>query len=339
MTHSSTSGTETAPARPKRLIPLDLVRGFLIGSAELVPGVSGGTIALVTGVYDQLIDSAAHVVLAAKRLVTGPDRMSAALAELRRTDWFLVVPVLLGMATAVFTVAGVMESFVTGHPEVARGLFFGLVAASIAVPLRMLPTRTSRQPVVLGALAFLAAAALAFWMTSLAGGADVENPPLIAVFFVASIAICALVIPGVSGSFFLLAVGMYSTTLRAVDTRDFGYIGIFMLGAILGLAVFVNILKYFLHNHRWFTLIIMAGLMFGSLRALWPWQTAAEVGADGESHGAGGLLAPTDPVLGPILLAVLGAVVVIALIIVEARSAAAKDQTAPEPDRGENPRS
>src|SRR5699024_950204 len=117
MTHSSKSGTETAPARPMRLIPLDLVRGFLIGSAELVPGVSGGTIALVTGVYDQLIDSAAHVVLAAKRLVTGPDRISAALAELRRTDWFLVVPVLLGMATAVFTVAGVMESFVTGHPE------------------------------------------------------------------------------------------------------------------------------------------------------------------------------------------------------------------------------
>src|SRR5699024_5451880 len=158
-------------------------------------------------------------------------------------------------------------------------------------------------------------------------------------FFVASIAICALVIPGVSGSFFLLAVGMYSTTLRAVDTRVFDYIGIFMLGAILGLAVFVNILKYFLHNHRWLTLIIMAGLMFGSLRSLWPWQPAAEVGADGESQEAGGMIATTDPVLGPILLAVLGAVVVIALIIVEARYAAAKDQTAPEPDRGENPRS
>src|SRR5699024_9482581 len=212
------------------------------------------TIALVTGVYDQLIDSAAHVVLAAKRLVTGPDRISAALAELRRTDWFLVVPVLLGMATAVFTVAGVMESFVTGHPEVARGLFFGLVAASIAVPLRMLPTRTSRQPVVLRAFAFLAAAALAFLMTSLAGGADVEYPALMAVFFVDSIVICALAISGLSGSCFLLAVGMYATRLRAVDTRDFDYLGIFMLGAILGLAVFVNILKYFLRNHRWFTL-------------------------------------------------------------------------------------
>src|SRR5699024_12418482 len=106
MTHSSTSGTETAPARPKRLIPLDLVRGFLIGSAELVPGVSGGTIALVTGVYDQLIDSAAPVVLAAKRLLTGPDRLPAALAQLRLTDGSLLVPVSMGMAPAGFTVAG-----------------------------------------------------------------------------------------------------------------------------------------------------------------------------------------------------------------------------------------
>lgn len=321
MTNTPTAGAETAPDRPKALIPLDLARGFLIGSAELVPGVSGGTIALVTGVYDQLIDSASHVVSAAKTLVTGPHRVSGALAELRRTDWFLVIPVLLGMATAVFTIAGVMESFVSSNPELARGLFFGLVAASIAVPLRMLPARGPRQPILLGALAFLAAAALAFWMTSLAGGADVENPPLIAVFFVASIAICALVVPGVSGSFFLLAVGMYSTTLRAVDDRDFGYLGIFMLGAILGLAVFVNILKYFLHNHRWWTLLVMAGLMLGSLRALWPWQAEAEIGADGEAHGAGGLLAPADPVLGPVLLAALGAIVVVVLIMVEAKFA------------------
>src|SRR5699024_10864023 len=116
------------------------------------------------------------------------------------------------------------------------------------------------------------------------------------------------------------------------------YIGIFMLGAILGLAVFVNILKHVLHNHRWFTLLIMAGLIFGSLRALSPWPSAADGGAGGEPLGARGLLAPTDPVLGPILLAVLGAAVGTALIIVEARSAAAKDQTAPDPDEGENPR-
>jgi putative membrane protein len=328
MTNSSPSGPQTASTRSKALIPLDLIRGFLIGSAELVPGVSGGTIALVTGVYDQLIDSAAHVVSAAKTLITGPKRVSGALSELRRTDWFLVIPVLLGMATAVFSIAGVMESFVTSNPELARGLFFGLVAASIAVPLRMLPARTARQPVLIGILAFLAAAALAFWMTSMAGGADIADPPLIAVFFVASIAVCALVIPGVSGSFFLLAVGMYSTTLRAVDERNLGYLGIFMLGAILGLALFVNILKYFLHNHRWWTLLVMAGLMFGSLRALWPWQSEGETGADGEAHGAGSLLAPVDPIGGPILLAVLGAAVVVVLIIVEARFSTPKADTA-----------
>ncbi len=306
-------------SRSKAWIPLDLLRGFLIGSAELVPGVSGGTVALVTGVYDELIDSAAHVVKAAKTLVTGPDRWSGAIRELRRTDWFLIVPVLLGMATAVLSIAGLLEAFVTGNPELARGLFFGLVAASIIVPLKMLPERTRRQPLLLGILAFLCAAALAFWLTGMAGGANVENPPLIAVFLVAAVAICALVVPGVSGSFFLLAVGMYTVTLRAVDERDLVYIAVFGLGAIVGLAVFVNILRYFLHNHRWWTLVIMAGLMLGSLRALWPWQSSAEVGADGEAHGAGALLALYDPVGGPILLAAIGAVVVIVLVIIESK--------------------
>lgn len=324
MTTADTSVT----SRSKAWISLDLLRGFLIGSAELVPGVSGGTVALVTGVYDQLIDSAAHVVKAAKTLVTGPNRWAGALEELRRTDWFLVIPVLLGMVTAVFGIAGVMESFVTSNPELSRGLFFGLVAASIAVPLLMLPARTSRQPAALGVLAFVVAAALAFWMTGLAGGGNVEEPPLIAVFFVASIAICALVVPGVSGSFFLLAVGMYTTTLRAVDERNLVYIGVFMLGAVVGLALFVNILRYFLHNHRWWTLVIMAGLMLGSLRALWPWQGAAEVGVDGEAHGAGALAAPHDPIVGPIVLAVGGALVVIVLIVIEAKFSNKKSEAA-----------
>lgn len=314
---NSEAAAGAASSRSRALIPLDLLRGFLIGSAELVPGVSGGTIALVTGVYDQLIDSAAHVVKAAKTVIAGPNRWHGAVAELRRTDWFLVIPVLLGMATAVFSIAGVMESFVTANPELARGLFFGLVAASIAVPLRMLPARTG-QPVLLGVLVFLAAASLAFWMTGLAGGSDVESPPLIAVFFVASIAICALVVPGVSGSFFLLAVGLYATTLRAVNDRDLVYIAVFGLGALLGLALFVNILRYLLHNHRWWTLVAMAGLMLGSLRALWPWQSTA---------GSGGLLAPFAPVWMPILLAVIGAAIVVVLIIIESAFASktAKD--------------
>lgn len=304
--------------RPRRLLPLDLLRGFLIGCAELVPGVSGGTVALVTGVYEQLIDSAAHVGAAGRKLVTGGDggRARASGAELARTDWWLVLPVLLGMATAVITVAGAMSSFVTDHPEHARGLFFGLVVVSIVVPLRMVPT--AHWPRVVDAGLVLVAAVAAYLLIGLADGGGSTEPPLYVVFLAASVAVCALVVPGVSGSFLLLAVGMYTTTLGAVEDRDLLYLAVFGAGAVLGLASFVQVLRWLLDSHRRTTLLVMAGLMTGSLRALWPWQSAPEGG--GEAEGPGALVAPYEPVLGPVLLAVLGAVVVGILVLVQVRA-------------------
>ena len=302
------------PRRPWHVLPLDLARGALIGMAELVPGVSGGTVALVTGVYDQLIDSADHIVQAGRRLVFGPDRLRSAAVELRRTNWLLIIPVLIGMVAAVFTLAGVMKGFVTDTPEHARGLFFGLVAASVIVPLRMLPGRKPGRPAFVEWLMLAGAVVVAFVLTSLAGGRTVNDPALPLVFLAAAVAICALVVPGISGSFFLLAVGLYAPTLAAVDERNLPYLGTFLLGAVAGLAAFVKVLHHLLHNHRRSTLIIMAGLMIGSLRALWPWQTG---GVDGD--GAGALLAPGEPLWGPIGLAVLGAVVVLLLVVVEER--------------------
>ena len=315
MTDAATPADSRPRTRSRRVAPVDVLRGFLIGMAELVPGVSGGTIALVTGVYEQLIDSAAHVVGAGRALVTGPDRVRAATAELRRTDWWLVVPVVVGMALAVLTMAGVMTSFVGGHPELARGLFLGLVAASIAVPLRMLPPAT--RPLVLDAVIVLVAAVVAWSLIGLAatGGSLPASPPV--VFLVAAVAVCALVVPGVSGSFFLLAVGLYTTTLTAVDERDLGYVAVFALGAVAGLASFVRLLQWLLDHRRRTTLLVMAGLMVGSLRALWPWQS----GGDAETDGPGALVAPYAPVLGPVLLALLGAAVVTALVVYEARRA------------------
>ncbi|NHA67910.1 DUF368 domain-containing protein [Phycicoccus flavus] len=305
------------PPRARRLLPLDLARGFLIGMAELVPGVSGGTVALVTGVYEQLIGSAAHVVAAGRRLVTGPDRVRGAAAELRRTDWRLVVPVLLGMATAVLTVAGVMHAFVEGSPEHARGLFLGLVAVSVVVPLRMLPA--AHRPAALDAALLVGAAVLAWLLIgSAAGDRSLSATPPV-VFVAAAAAVCALVLPGVSGSFFLLAVGLYGSTLQAVDGRDLGYLAVFAAGAAVGLATFVPVLRRLLLRHRRTTLLVMAGLMIGSLRALWPWQA-------GDEDGPGSLAAPAQPVTGPVLLALLGAVVVGVLVVVEAR----RDAPAPE---------
>ncbi|WP_151526433.1 DUF368 domain-containing protein [Serinicoccus kebangsaanensis] len=316
MTDALSSTTPQTPARSRLLLPLDLLRGFLIGMAELIPGVSGGTVALVTGLYEQLIGSASHVVSAAKALVVGGERgrVGGAVAELRRTDWWLLVPVVAGMGLAVLTMAGVMSSFVTTTPEHARGLFLGMVAMSVLVPLRMLPER--RRSVLLEVVLVVGAAVLAWTLIGFAGGQAVADPPLVVVFGAAAVAICALVVPGVSGSFFLLAVGLYTTTLDAVDSRDLGYIAVFALGAITGLASFVQLLTWLLSRHRRSTLLVMAGLMVGSLRALWPWQEAA----GGEDHGPGALVGPYDPVLGPVLLALLGAAVVAALILVEARS-------------------
>lgn len=306
----------SAPARrPLWVLPLDLVRGFLIGMAELVPGVSGGTVALVTGVYDQLIDSASHMLSAIKRLVAGPDRWAGFRAELARTQWLLIIPVLIGMAAAVLTAAGVMARFVADHPEASRGLFFGLVAMSILVPVLMLPSRESPSAGarLLDAGLVIGAAIIAFVLIGFAGGGAQTDPSLLVVFLAASIAICALVVPGVSGSFFLLAVGLYSTTMSALDDRDLGYIAVFGLGALVGLASFVRLLKHLLTRHRRLTLLVMTGLMIGSLRALWPWQSSA----GGDESAPGALLAPYDPVLGPVLLALLGAAAVAALVVFE----------------------
>ncbi len=287
----------------------------MVGMAELLPGISGGTIALITGIYERLIDSGAQVVSAVRALVFGPDRRRAAAAQLREVEWMLLISVAVGMVTIVLTLAGLIETLVSENAELARGLFFGLVAASIAVPLRLIPrTPTSWGRRLAGAAVFAVAAVAAFASVSLAGSTVEAEPPLWVVFFAATIAVCALVLPGVSGSFFLLAIGLYSPTLRAVDDRDLGYLAVFAAGALLGLVTIVRVMKWLLDHHRRLTLLAMSGLMLGSLRALWPWQVVP--GGD-DDHGVGALAAPSEPVLGPILLAVVGALVVVGLILVE----------------------
>lgn len=295
-------------------ILLNALRGGLIGVAELLPGISGGTIALITGVYERLIDAADAIVRAVKALLFGPDRRAGFASEIRRVDWMLVVPVIVGMGAMVLTLAGVVEGLVSSNPELSRGLFFGLVAASIVVPLGLLPrVPVSARARVTGVLVFVVAAVAAFLSVDLAAGNVTVEPPLWIVFIAAAIAVCALVVPGVSGSFFLLAIGLYSPTLLAVDQRDFAYLGVFAAGALVGLVTIVRVMKHLLDRHRRLTLLAMAGLMLGSLRALWPWQTHPA----GEDHGVGAISAPYDPIAGPILLAALGAAVVFGMIAIE----------------------
>lgn len=297
-------GTEPVerPALPQHRNPLgNLLRGALIGVVETVPGVSGGTVALVTGIYDELIGAGHHLTLALRRLAFGPDRRAGLREHLGAIPWLLVIPLVIGMGTAVLTVAGPVSGLVETHPQTMRALFLGLVLGSVLVPIR-LSGGSWRGPEL---LRFALGAVAALAITSLPSAALGPSPWIIAP--AAAIAICALVLPGMSGSFILLSLGLYQPTLQAVDERDLGYIAWFGLWACVGLVVIVKLMRRLLTRHHRGTMVVLAGVMIGALRSLWPWQ---------ESSGA--LRAPAND--WPLLLgiAVLGVLAVQLLVLVEA---------------------
>ena len=307
--------TDTAPAAapadtalPRHRNPLgNLLRGALIGVVETVPGVSGGTVALVTGIYDELIEAGHRITAAARRLVTGPERVVRACEQLRGVNWLLVLPLLVGMAAAVLTVAGPVTGLVEDHPETMRALFLGLVAGSVLVPVRLSGGAWRGAEVGL----FAVGAAGGLLLTSLPSTTLEPSPWVVAP--AAAVAVCALVLPGVSGSFLLLSVGLYQPTLQAVDQRDLGYIAWFGLWALVGLVVIVKLMRLLLTRHHRGTMVVLAGVMIGALRSLWPWQDAA-----GALQGPGA----DWPLM--LLLAVLGAAAVQLLVLVESRIARAR---------------
>ncbi len=298
---------DDAPRRtPWRAAPGLVVRGGLVGAAEAVPGISGGTVALVVGLYDDLIHAAGRVVHAARQAVTGVlgrSGLGPAARTLRGVDWPLLVPVLTAMAVVALLALRTIAPLLEEHPVPMRALFFGIIAVSVAVPLRLMPDRFRVRDGVL-----LATGAVAGFVLTGLPPATVEDPSLWYVFLGAAIAINALVLPGVSGSFVLVALGLYVHLERALDGFDVAFVATFLVGATLGLASFVRLLQWLLDHRRQATMAVLGGLMAGSLRALWPWQDDDRT-----------LLAPEGSVLGPLALAVAGAVVVLVAIVWEAR--------------------
>lgn len=246
----------------------DLVRGFLIGVAEVIPGVSGGTIALIVGIYQRIIDSAAAVTKAGVAAVRF--KPSDARAQFFKAEWRLLIPVGIGMLGAIVIASAILEPLLESETEVMRGLFFGMILVSLYVPLTMVGGKWRLGDYLVGLLA----AGISFGLMSLPRATEFD-PSLLIVFFGAAFAVCALVLPGVSGSFLLLALGLYAPTIAAVNDRNLLYLGVFILGAIAGLASFSTLLSWLLSQQRRLTLTVMTGLMLGSLRALWPWQTEA----------------------------------------------------------------
>lgn len=275
-------------SQKENLNPLALVAniicGALIGLAELIPGVSGGTVALIVGVYERLLRNGTLIIERA----------------FRKVDWAFIATIAVGMVGTVFTMSGVMHSFVEGAPELSRGLFLGMVATSIFIPIAMTDPADLRRKAPAAVGIFAVAAVLAFVGTGFTS-APHHDPSYPVIFFAAMFAVCALVLPGISGSFLLLALGLYGSIMGSLSNLEWDVIIVFIAGAFVGICVFVKFLDYLLTHHRTLTLIAMAGFMLGSLRALWPWQ-------DSDAH----LLAPSSFL--PVVMAGIGSLVVLALI-------------------------
>lgn len=237
-------------------------QGLLMGTSDIIPGVSGGTMALIVGIYERLIASVRAGLTLPVTLFRG---WEATRRQFSEVEWRLVLPLAAGIVTAIVIASKFIPYLLETYPAECRGLFFGLIAASLLIPWRRIGTAGARELALMAAMAVLA-----FVLTGLPEN-EAHDPGLLRVFLSASIAICAMILPGISGAFLLLVLGMYEVTLEALNALDLAYIGVFVLGAAVGLGLFSRLLHYLLDRHHDLTMAALLGLMAGSLRALWPW--------------------------------------------------------------------
>ena len=292
-----------------RELPLTFSRGFFMGSADIVPGVSGGTVALVFGIYRRLIE-AIRLGSSALGHFLKLD-VAGAVERLRRVEWGFLITLLAGIGTAVLALSHIIEVLLEDRPVEMAGLFLGLVLASVVIAWGLLQTRD-----LFRVLCLVGSAVVVFLLMGLTSGtsedsvSQLSTPALWAFFGAGAIAICAMILPGVSGSFLLVTMGMYGAVLGAVNDRDLLSVGVFLLGCIVGLALFSQLLHWALDRHYDTVMALLIGLMLGSLRVLWPWPGGVE---------STELASPSGPVAVPVLLAVVGFVLVMAVDIVAKR--------------------
>ena len=293
---------------PKELLK-NGARGFAMGTADIVPGVSGGTIALILGIYERLIASIRTGARSLGRLARGD--IGGFFTQLKAIEWTFIGPLLFGIAAAVVVLSSVIDRLLTDEPEAMAGLFFGLVVASIVVAWKLLGNRDGARLAVL-----VVVAVIAFFALGLQSG-RVANPSALAFFATGAIAICAMILPGISGSFLMLMLGMYAAFVGAVHDREITNLLFFVVGALIGLAAFSTLLSWVLEHHRDTLLAALIGLMAGSLRVLWPWPNGVGTIEDDAADQIDGTVIELPSDFGdawlPILLAVVAFVIVTAL--------------------------
>lgn len=253
-----------------REFPFLLIKGFLMGSADIVPGVSGGTMALIVGIYSRLINAIRSFDFEfIKRLFTFKIKAAA-----RDVDWKFLVMLLFGIGCAVlfFTRVVPLQVYMFTDPEIVFGLFFGLILGSIFILSKAIDGFNW-----LHALMILVGVGIGFWVVTLVPTETPDNPFF--VFLSGSIAICAMILPGISGSYILLILRKYDFILSQVSKLGTaetvnGLLALlpFVLGAIFGIVIFSRILSWLLDRYESQTLAVLIGFLIGSLYVIWPYQ-------------------------------------------------------------------
>ncbi|MCD8317703.1 MAG: DUF368 domain-containing protein [Paraprevotella sp.] len=284
------------------------LKGMAMGAADVVPGVSGGTIAFIVGIYDELINSIKSINRSSLTLLfTGKFG-----AFWKAINGSFLFPLILGFAISIFSLAKLITYLLTTEPILVWSFFFGLVLAStwfVSKDIKEWNWKT-----VSG---FIIGGVVAYYITVATPAETSTN--LFFIFICGAIAICAMILPGISGSFILVLLGKYFYIMDAVKTFDWLVLGVFAVGALLGITSFSRILSYALKHFRNITLSVLSGFMLGSLNKVWPWKEVKNIMADGHPMVMEHNIAPNTAVTEAIVLMLIGVFIVYVLEKISAK--------------------
>jgi len=248
------------------------LKGMGMGAADVVPGVSGGTIAFISGIYEELIDSIKAINPSAIQKIW-KEGIGAFWKAINGTFLFCVV---LGILISVLSLARILEYLLIHHPILIWAFFFGLIIASAIFVAKKIDSWN-----VVTAISLLIGIIAAFIITSITPAEATHAYWFI--FVSGAIAICAMILPGISGSFILLLLGQYQYILNALNEGKLDIIAVLLIGALIGIIGFSNLLSWLLRRFHNTTVAILAGFMVGSLNKIWPWKETISTFTD--SHG------------------------------------------------------
>jgi len=237
------------------------LKGIGMGAADVIPGVSGGTIAFITGIYEELIESIRSLDVASFKLIMKLELQ----AFWKKINGNFLLFVLGGIITSLLSLAKLMNYLLIVYPIQVWSFFFGLILISAPLILREIKTWS-----ITSAFLGIIGMAIAYWITIVSPAETPSN--LSFIFFCGALAICAMILPGISGAFILLLLGKYEYIIKSLVEMNLLVVGVFVLGCIVGILSFSRFLSWILKHYRFPTLALLAGFMLGSLNKVWPWK-------------------------------------------------------------------